>query len=561
MLSGYHKSWFRYDLQAGVSVAAVALPTAIAYSQLVGVPPVYGLYASLLPLVAYALLGSSRQLIVAPDAATCALVAAVVAPLAGQDPGRYLSLTAALAIVAGVFCIAAGLARLGFLTNFLARPILTGYLNGIAISIIAGQLGTLFGFSVKPSGFFRLLWQFFANLGQTHGPTLAVGAATLVLLLLLARVAPKLPGPLVAVTLGVAGSAVLGLAKLGVRLLGPIPAGLPALTIPAVTGPDWQPLAMGAVGLALISYNSAMVTARGFAAKNRYDIDPNREFIALGVANIGSGILQGFAVSGADSRTAVNDAMGGKSQVTGLVAAAGLALTLLLLTKPLGLLPMAVLSAVLIKAALGLFDLRALVVLKRASRKEFRLCLITLLGVITVGVLPGVVVAVGVALVQLLMRESLPHDAVLGRVPGTNDYQDASTHPGAETLPGFVIYRYDASLVFFNADHFKARVRAMVREAPAPVRIFLLDAGTIPYLDTTGATVLDQVRADLERQGVTMAIAAAKSPVRAMIDRIGLARHFGPDRMFRTVADAVEALSKAPLPGLTGGNADRPSQR
>jgi len=549
-LSGYQRSWFRHDLLAGVSVAAVALPVAIAYSQLAGVPPVYGLYASLLPLVAYALLGSSRQLIVAPDAATCAMVAAVVAPLAGQDMARYVSLTAALAVIAGVICILAGLARLGFLANFLARPILTGYINGIAICIIAGQLGTLFGFRVAPAGFFRLLWRFFSKLGETHLPTLAVGAATLAPLLLLARVAPKVPGPLVAVILGIAGSAVFGLAKSGVRLVGSVPAGFPALAIPAVGGQDWQPLAVGAVGLALISYNSAMVTARGFAVKNGYDIDPNREFIALGAADVGAGILQGFAVSGADSRTAVNDSMGGKSQLTGLVAAAVLALTLLFLTGPLGELPMAVLSAVLIKAALGLFDLPGLAALRRISPREFRLCLGTLLGVITVGVLPGVAVAVGVALTQLLVLASVPHDALLGRVPGTNDYYDLATHPGAETFPGLVIYRFDSSLVFFNADRFKARVRAVVREAPGPVRSFLLDAGTMPYMDTTGAACLDQVRGDLEREGIAMVLAAAKSPVRAMLDRASQAGRITPPRMFPSIAAAVEELAKTGPFGL-----------
>jgi high affinity sulfate transporter 1 len=484
-------------------------------------------------------------LIVAPDAATCAIVAAVVAPLAGQDPVRYLSLTAALAMIAGVFCIAAGLARLGFLTNFLARPILTGYLNGIAICIITGQLGTLFGFSLAPAGFFRLLWQFLSRLGETHGPTLVVGGTTLALLLLFARLAPKVPGPLVAVALGIACSAVYGLAEHGVRLLGQIPAGLPALTIPTIGGGDWEPLAMGAVGLALISYNSAMVTARGFAAKNRYDIDPNQEFIALGVANIGAGILQGFAVSGADSRTAVNDSIGGKSQVTGLVAAAVLALTLLFFTGPLGWLPMTVLSAVLIKAAMGLFDLHSLANLRRVSPQEFRLCLITLLGVITVGVLPGVVVAIGVAIVQLLVRASRPHDAVLGRIPGTNVYRDTTTHPEAESFPGLVVYRFDASLVFFNADHFKARVRTVVREAPTPVHAFLLDAETMPLMDTTGAASLDQVCGDLAAEGITTAVAAAKSHVRTILDRTGLTGRIGPDRMFPTVESAIEALSRA----------------
>lgn len=543
-LSGYQKGWLRYDLLAGVSVAAVAVPIAIAYSQLAGVPPVYGLYASLLPLVAYAFLGSSRQLIVAPDAATCAIVAAVVAPLAGQDLLRYVSLTAALAIITGVFCIAAGLARLGFLANFLARPILTGYINGIAISIIAGQLGTLFGFRLEPAGVFRLLWRFFSKLGETHAPTLVVGAAILALLLLLSRAAPKVPGPLVAIVLGAAGSAVFGFAKLGIRLLGEIPAGLPAPKIPAVTGLDWQPLAVGAVGLALISYNSAMVTARGFAARNRYEIDPNREFIALGVADIGAGLLQGFAVSGADSRTAVNDSMGGKSQVTGLVAAAGLALTLIFLTKPLGGLPMAVLSAVLIKSALGLFDLRALGTLRRVSPQEFRLCLLTLLGVVTVGVLPGVIVAVIAALGQLLVRASKPHDAVLGRIPGTNDYGDLTKYPGAEPVPGLVIYRFDASLVFFNADHFKARAKSVVGDAPAPVRDFVLDAESMPNLDTTGAAVLDDLRNDLEAAGIAMAVAAAKSPVRGMLERTGFAGRIGADRMFPSVHAAATTLRK-----------------
>ena len=544
LLSGYQKSWLPYDLLAGVSVAAVALPIAIAYSQLAGVPPVYGIYASLLPLVAYALLGSSRQLILAPDAATCAIVAAVVAPLAGQDMARYLSLVAALTMIAGVFCIAAGFARLGFLTNFLARPILTGYLNGIAICIITGQLGTLFGFKLAPAGFFRLLWQFIGKLGETHLPTLAVGAATLAALLLLSRLVPKVPGPLVAVVLGIVCSSVFGFAALGIKLLGQIPAGLPAIVIPSIGMDDWQPLALGAIGLALISYNSGMVTARGFASKNRYDIDANREFIAMGVADLGSGILGGFAISGADSRTAVNDSMGGKSQVTSLVVAAVLVLTLLFFTGPLAWLPMAVLSAVLVKAAMGLFDLPGLISLRKVSPQEFRLCLITLLGVITVGVLPGVVVAIMVAIVQLLAKASRPHDAVLGRIPGTTAFREAATNPGTETFPGLVIYRFDSAVVFFNADHFKTRAQAVVRTAPAPVRYLVLDAGAINQLDTTGAASLDRLCGDLQDQGVAIAVAGAKSAVRTMLQKTGLADRIGPDRMFPTLEAAVDALSE-----------------
>ena len=541
--TGYRREWLMSDVLAGISVAAVAIPISIAYSQLAGMPPVYGLYASLLPLLAYALLGSSRQLIIAPDAATCAIVAAVVAPLAAGDPARYLTLSAALAIIAGVFCIAAGLARLGFLTHFLARPILTGYLNGIALSIIVGQLGSLFGFRVESGGFFRMAWRFATQLEQTHAPTLAIGAGMLALLLVLARMAPKLPGPLVAMLVGIAGSAAMGAAAYGVKLLGEIPAGLPDLRMPRLLASDWEPLAMGAMGLALISYNSAMVTARGFAAKNRYDINPNQEFIALGVANIGAGALQGFAVSGADSRTAVNDSVGGKTQLVGLVMAALLALTLLFFTRPLGLLPMAVLSAVLVKAALGLFDLRGMLDLRRVSPQEFRLSLFTFLGVITLGVLPGVVLAVGAAIVQLLIKGSVPHDAVLGRMPGTRVYADAATNPQAESFAGMVIYRLDAALVFFNADHFKSRARAVVQQAAQPVRYFVLDAETMPYMDTTGAASLDQVRVELKTRGIVMAIAAAKGPVRDMLGRTGLAGQVGAHRLFASVDDAVEAFT------------------
>lgn len=548
VLAGYNSSWFRYDLLAGVSVAAVALPIAIAYSQLVGVPPVYGIYASLLPLVAYVFFGSSRQLILAPDAATCAIVATVVAPLAGGDPTRYLSLMAALAVVTGAICLVAGFARMGFLTNFLSRPILTGYLNGIAICIISGQLGSLFGFKMESAGFFRLMWRFFSRLGETQAPTLAVGLATLALLLILSRLAPRVPGPLVAVVLGIGASALFNFGEFGLRLLGEIPAGIPIPRIPNVTAVDWQPLAVGAAGLALISYNSAMVTARGFAAKNRYDIDPNQEFIALGVANIGAGVLQGFAISGADSRTAVNDSVGGKSQVTSLVAAGVFALTLLFFTAPLKWLPMAVLSAVLIKAAGGLFDWSSLTTLRRVSPREFRLGLVTLLGVITVGVLPGVIVAVCLAIVQLLVRASRPHDALLGRVPGTNVFRDLTNEPSAEAFPGLIIYRFDASLVFFNADYFKARVSAKVHESGA-ARCLLLSCETMPHLDTTGAAVLEQVRVNLQAGGIEMAVVGAKGPVRSMLDRTGFTERIGSERMFPTIQAAVEALA---LPAESG---------
>jgi high affinity sulfate transporter 1 len=541
-LRSYDFSWFRYDFVAGLSVAAVAVPIAIAYSQLAGVPPAHGLYASILPLIAYALLGSSRQLIMAPDAATCSIVAATVLPLAGQDPARYVSLSMALALMTGAFCIAAGLGRLGFLTNFLARPILTGYLNGIALSIITGQLGRLFGLSLAPAGFFRLIAEFVKKLGQTHVPTLIVGLSLFAILRVLKRISPKIPGPLVAVALGIAAARIFDLGGRGVALLGTIPAGLPAPTIPTVRESDLVPLALGAAGLALISFNSAMVTARSFAVKNRYEIDSNQEFIALGVADIGAGLLQGFAVSGADSRTAVNDSVGGKSQVTSLVTAAVLVLVLLFFTVPLALLPIAALSAILVNSALGLFDVKGLVRLKRIYPQEFGLALITLLGVITVGVLPGVVVAVGVALVEVLAKASHPHDALLGRVPGMNIFVNVATHPEAQTVPGLVIYRFDAALLFFNADHFKTRVRVVVAEAATKPQFVVLDAETMPLVDTTGAASLVELSEELADRDITVSVAAAKAPVRLILDRTGASERIGSERLYPTVASAVEGL-------------------
>jgi high affinity sulfate transporter 1 len=541
-LRSYDRAWLPYDLVAGLSVAAVAVPVAIAYSQLAGLPPVYGLYASILPLLAYALFGTSRQLIMAPDAATCAIVAAVVIPLAGEDLSRQVSLSMTLAVITGIFCIFAGLARLGFLTNFLSRPILAGYLNGIALAIIASQLGKLLGFSVKPARFFHMIAEFGAGLEQTHGLTLIVGATTFVLLRLLRRLGPKVPGPLVVVALGIVASLSFHLGERGVALVGSIPAGFPRLMVPNVGLDDLEPLAFGAVGLALISFNSAMVTARGFATRNRYELDANQEFIALGVADIGAGLLQGFAVSGADSRTAVNDSVGGKSQVTGLVAAGLFVVTLLFLTVPLAHLPVAVLSAVLVNSAIGLFDLPSLGRLWRISHQEFAISIITLLGVITVGVLKGVIVAVGVAIVQLLAKGSHPHDAVVGRLPGTGGYHDLKIHPEARTTPGILLFRFDGPLIFFNADRFRSRVRTVIGEAASEVRFFVLDAEVVSGVDSTGALALGELREELAGKGIGFAIAEAKTAVRSVIERAGLQAEPGAELYFTTLDAAVAQL-------------------
>ena len=547
-LTSYDRRWLGDDLVAGVSVAAVAVPIAIAYSQLAGTPPVNGLYASILPLVVYAIFGTSRQLILAPDAATCAIVASVVMPLAGGDVARHLSLTAALTVMTGVLCIGAGLGRLGFLANFLSRPILAGYLNGIAISIIAGQLGKLSGMTLKPAGFFRQSAEFLSRLGEIHGPTLIVGIVAFVGLRVLKRLSPRAPGPLVAVAGGILAAWLFPLGIRGVALLGQIPPGLPSLRFPDVGLNDLEPLGYGAVGLALISFNSAMVTARGFAVKNRYEIEPNQEFVALGVADIGAGLLQGFAISGADSRTAVNDAVGGKSQVTGLVAAVLLVLTLLFLTAPLALLPIPVLAAILISSALGLFDIPSLRTLYAYSPQEFWLAMLTLLGVITVGVLPGVVVAVLIALMQLLAKASRPHDAVLGRMPGVDGYHNLEHYPEARSLPGLVIFRWGAALVFFNADRFKSRVRSIVGGPGSRVQVVIIDAESMPGLDSTGAATLGELHAELRDRGIVLAVSGAHGLTRMMLERTKLREQIGGDLCVPTIDTALSRVRQSLKP-------------
>ena len=334
-LLNYRREWLRIDLVAGVSVAAVAVPTAIAYAQLIGFEPIVGLYAAILPLVAYALFGTSRQLIVNPDAATCAIFAATVLPLAASDSDALRSLSMALAVLTGLVCIAAGIFRFGFLADFLSKPILVGYLNGVAISIFLGQIGKVFGFAMQSRGIIPMLIEFAGKLPQTHLPTLIVGLATLAVIMGSKRLSPRAPAPLLATVAAVALVYGLGLEDRGVAVVGKLPAGLPGLSWPQLDAENLKLLLGGALGVALVSFSSGMVTARSFAARNRYDIDVDQEFIALGACQIASGLSQGFAVTGADSRTAVNDTMGGKTQMVGLIAAATMAAVLFFLTEPL----------------------------------------------------------------------------------------------------------------------------------------------------------------------------------------------------------------------------------
>lgn len=540
MLRGYQRDWLRYDLGAGLSVAAVALPTAIAYAQLAGFPPVVGLYAAILPLVAYAIFGTSRQLIVNPDAATCAMVAAIVAPLAGGDMALYVTLATVLAVFTGVACIAAGLFRLGFLADFLGKPVLVGFLNGIAISIFLGQIGKVFGFTMESGRILPRLYEFITKLPETHLPTLAVGVATFLILRGVRRYLPKLPAPLLALIAAVAVVKVLRLDLQGVATIGAVPAGLPELRWTPVPLGHLEDLLMGAVGLALVSFTSGMVTARSFAARNRYEIDVDREFVALGACNIVAGLSQGFAVTGADSRTAVSDSMGGKSQVTGLVAAASMAIVLLFFTGPLQHLPICALGAVLISAALGLFDWKAMVRLYRIREGELAVCVTAMLGVVILGALQGILVSIALALVVLLYRSSRPGDAVLGTAEGVPGFHNLAQHEGAAPLPGIVLYRFNAPVIFFNAAYFKRRVLEVLSTSPDATWI-IVDGAPIVHLDSTGADTIAALAGELKAAGIHLAIAGAHGRVAQMLDRSGTHEVLGPDALFPTLRSAVEA--------------------
>ncbi|MBG6531411.1 SulP family inorganic anion transporter [Pseudomonas aeruginosa] len=536
----YRRAWFRPDVQAGLSVAAIQIPTAIAYAQIAGFPPQVGLYACILPMLIYALIGSSRQLMVGPDAATAAMVAAAIPPLAAGDPQRLVDLSMIVAIMVGLFSIVAGLARAGFIASFLSRPILVGYLNGIGLSLLVGQLGKLFGYEAATSGFVAGILALLENLLHIHWPTLILGSLSLLLMVLLPRRFPQLPGALCGVLLASLAAALLGLDRYGVELLGEVPAGLPQLSWPQTSLEELKSLLRDATGITVVSFCSAMLTARSFAARHGYSINPNHEFVALGLANIGAGVSQGFAISGADSRTAVNDMVGGKTQLVGVVAALVIAATLLLLNKPLGWVPMPALGAVLLLAGWGLIDVQALKGFWKRSRFECSLCLLTTVGVLSVGVLPGIFVAVSIAVLRLLYYTYRPSDAVLGWMHGIDGQVELAKYPQATTLPGLVIYRFDAPLLFFNADYFKQRVLAVVDGSERPNAV-LLNAEAMTNLDISGLATLHEVQQILKAQGVHLSLARVTGQTLDLLQRSSMLGEIKPPLVFSSVRSGVSA--------------------
>jgi high affinity sulfate transporter 1 len=541
-LRGYGTPSFGTDLLAGLSVAAVALPSAIAYPAIMGLPPQTGLYAAILPPVGYALFGPSRQLMVGPDTATCIMVASALIGLGVSAVDERILVAAAFAVVVGLACIAAGTLGLGFIANFLSKPVLMGFLSGVALDLIIGQLDKLTRLSIAPGNLIGPLVDFARKLPGTHLPTLLLGLGLLALLRGLRRFAPRLPGSLVALALGVLLSLAFDFRSLGVHLVGGIPRALPGFALPLPQGLALDDFALAALGILLVSFSSGIITARSFGLKNRYGVDADRELIGFGAANIASGLFGGFPVTSSDSRTAVNDAVGGKTQLAGLVAAAALMAAVLFFGEVLAYLPVVALGAVLVSAALDLIDTRGFLVLWRLSRIEFLFAVISILGVLSLGVLRGAIIAVLVTLSHLVWVASQPRDALLGVIPGRDGLYKLHRHPEAASIPRLTIYLPEGSLVFFNAEYVKHRLLKSVGRSAVPPVWLVLDASAINHLDSTAVDALEDARETLARRGISLAIAGLHSRPQAMIERSGLAARVGLEMIFPSAEDAADAF-------------------
>jgi high affinity sulfate transporter 1 len=533
------------DLLAGLTVAAYLIPQCLAYGELAGLEPIQGLWACLPPLLLYALIGSSPQLSVGPESTTALLTAAAVAPLAGGDPAAAASLAALLALLVGLVCGVAYLAQLGFLADLLSRPILVGYMAGVALIMITGQAGRLLGIPLQSEWLPGQIRELLARLPEIHGPTLVLGLGVLLFLLLLQGLVPRAPAPLLAVLLSVVVVGVLRLDARGVAVIGAIPAGLPVLRLPdAVPLEELKRLWVAAVGIAVVGYSDNVLTARAFAARGGYRIDADRELLALGVVNVGSGLVQGFPVSSSGSRTALGDALGSRSQRFSLVALAVVLLVLVALRPLLTLFPRAALAAVVIAAAIRLIDLGEFERMRRFKRSEFQLALITMTGVLLTDLLSGVALAVALSVIDLFARLMRPHDAVMGLVPNLAGLHDVSDWPGATTIPGLLLYRYDAPLCFANAEHFLRRALAAIEAEPTPVQWFVLNAEAIVDIDITAADVLLELQATLARRGIVFGFARVKQDLYQQLSRAGVVAQVGAKRFFPTLPTAMAAFEQ-----------------
>lgn len=547
-LRGYRGRWLRADVLAGLTVWAILVPEALAYASIAGVPPVTGLYAAIPALLLYAAWGSSRHLVVGPMSATAALSAAIVAPSAGSDPGRYIALSAGLAIAAGALGVLAGIVRLGFVSAFISEPVLKGFIVGLAATILVGQLPKLFGVDKSEGNFFEKLWAILRSLGEIHWLTFAIGAASLVLVLAVKRWIPLVPGSLLAVLGGVAVVAVFGLDEHGVGIVGHIDAGLPRIGMPDIGFGDYVDLLGPAAGVLIIGFAEGLGAAKTYAAGAGYDIDADRELVGLGAANLGAGVCSGMVVNGSLSKTAVNGGAGARTQLSGLVVAALTVVTLLFLTGLFEKLPDATLAAVVIAAVIELVDIASLRrlyrvwterlgrIYGRAARADFAAALAALFGVLAFDTLPGLVIGVVVSVLLLLYRASRPHVARLTRREGL--WVDTSRHPGLPLRQDVLVVRVEGGLFFADADYVKNAVEDMAGD---DVRVVVLDAETSPFVDVTAAQMLSELAAGLQRRGVELRIARDIGQVRDVLSKTGSDRTVA---VYRTVDDALDDMGE-----------------
>ncbi|WP_399072334.1 sulfate permease [Streptomyces stackebrandtii] len=540
-LRGYRRSWLGQDALAGVTVAAYLVPQVMAYAGVAGLPPVVGLWAVLPAMVGYALVGSSRLLSVGPESTTALMTAVAVGPLAAGDPGRYAVLAAALAVVVGLLCLVAWAVRLGFLADLLSRPVLVGYLAGVALIMIIDQLPRLTGVPTTGSDFFPELYSFVRHLGQAHWPTVGLAAALLVVLFAAPAHWPAVPRPLLALILATGVVAAFGLDdRYGIAVIGAVPSGLPMPALPSLG--DLPQLVVPALGVLLVGYSDVILTARAFARRSDpHPLDANRELLALGAANLGAGLLRGFPVSSSASRTALAESAKARSQVYSLFGALAVLTVLLFLGPLLAHTPSAVLGAIVVYAAVRLIEIGEFRRLAAFRRRELLLALGCLLGVIGLGILYGVLVAVALSVVDLFARVARPHDAVEGLVPGLAGMHDVDDYPTARTVPGLVIYRYDSPLFFANAENFRGRALAAVDEQSSRVRWFVLNMEANVEVDITALDAVDALRLELEHRGVVFALARVKQELRENLDAYGLTASVGADRFYPTLPTALAA--------------------
>jgi SulP family sulfate permease len=548
-LRAYERSWIRLDVLAALTVWALLVPQALAYGQLAGLDPVVGLYASLGAIVGYALFGGVREMSVGPEATIALLTVSVIGPMSGSDPVRFASLAAALALVTGVLLVLGGLARLGFISRYLSRPLLAGYVAGSAIVMIVSQLDSLLGIKLAAQDdTLAELSETVRRLSEVDPTTLAVGLGTMAVVLIVQRVDRRLPAYLVAVLVAIAASAIFGLADVGVAVVGQIPAGLPPLGLPELQRDDLTNLLGGGVAVAVLVYADSGVTGQVLARRGHYRVDSDREFLALGAANIGAALTAGFPVNGSQSRSFTAADAGARSQLSGLLVAGLTVVTLLVLTPLFAPLPKAALAGVIIVVAAGLLDPREFRRLAQLDRAEVGLALLAMAIVVAVGMLAGVIAVAILSLLIVAQRAAQPQTAVLVRDPATGSFRNADNTP-EESIPGLVIYRFDAPLFFANATFFSDDIVALVDGVETPVRRVVVSAEAITSVDSTAESMLRDLITVLRSRGVTLELARPKEPLREFLDRAGLLDEIGRDHIYPRVSDAVDAFLAAERDG------------